>query len=53
MVVIGAVQKKNIAHGYVVTKSVNDFGVMQYLPDAKTKIMQIPATLLCYWMGAL
>jgi uncharacterized protein len=45
-------RKKTIAHGYVVTKSLDDFGIMEILSDdTKTKIMQIPATLLCYWMG--
>jgi uncharacterized protein len=44
-------QKKKIAHGYVVTKSLEDFGIMKNLPDINTKIMQIPAPLLCYWMG--
>ncbi|KTC84242.1 hypothetical protein Ldro_3048 [Legionella drozanskii LLAP-1] len=45
-------RKKTITHGYVVTKSLDDFGIMENLPDhTKAKIMQIPATLLCYWMG--
>jgi predicted AAA+ superfamily ATPase len=50
---------KRIARGYVVTKSLDDFGTMQGLPvsspDAQTtatQIMRIPAPLLCYWMGA-
>lgn len=45
-------KKKPVTHGYVVTKSLDDFGFLGELPDTKTKIMQIPATLLCYWMGA-
>jgi len=44
-------QKKQITYGYVVTKSLEDFGIMKNLPDTNAKIMQIPATLLCYWMG--
>lgn len=44
-------KKKSIAHGYVVTKSLDDFGIMKALPEIKTNIMQIPAPLLCYWMG--
>jgi predicted AAA+ superfamily ATPase len=43
-------QKKKIEYGYVVTKSLDNFGIMN-LPETKAKIMQIPATLLCYWMG--
>jgi hypothetical protein len=56
-------QAKRIARGYVVTKSLDDFGPMRGLPiivpesvpDAPTvatQIMRIPAPLLCYWMGA-
>jgi hypothetical protein len=56
-------QAKRIARGYVVTKSLDDFGPMQGLPvivpetapDAPavaTQIMRIPAPLLCYWIGA-
>ncbi len=56
-------QAKRIARGYVVTKSLDDFGAMQGLPlstaesapgatTAAAQIMRIPAPLLCYWMGA-
>lgn len=52
-------QAKRIARGYVVTKSLDDFGPMQGLPRAApgaepiaTQIMRVPAPLLCYWMGA-
>ncbi len=54
-------QAKQIARGYVVTKSLDDFGLMRGLPApaaadpgqfAITQIMRIPAPLLCYWMGA-
>lgn len=50
-------QAKRIARGYVVTKSLDDFGPMQGLPLAEaaalpTQIMRIPAPLLCYWMGS-
>ena len=48
-------EQKKIARGYVVTKSLDDFGPMTGLPDAVnavTQIMRIPAPLLCYWMGA-
>jgi hypothetical protein len=50
---------KRIARGYVVTKSLDDFGPMPNLPSSAphgqsgvTQIMRIPAPLLCYWMGA-
>lgn len=49
-------RSKHIARGYVITKSLDDFGPMRDLPTAPeavdTQIMRIPAPLLCYWMGA-
>lgn len=45
-------QQKSIDRGYVVTKSLEDFGAIRELPDTDTRIMRIPAPLLCYWMGA-
>jgi uncharacterized protein len=44
-------QSKRIERGYVVTKSLDDFGLMQGLA-AGTQVMRVPAPLLCYWMGA-
>lgn len=52
-------QQKSIDRGYVVTKSLDDFGVISQRPataDAaidtgSAQIMRIPAPLLCYWMG--
>lgn len=46
-------QQRNIRRGYVITKSLEDFGIMQQLPLDTTQIMRIPAALLCYWMGAM
>ena len=48
-------EQKSITRGYVVTKSLDDFGPMTGLPPgngAGARIMRIPAPLLCYWMGA-
>lgn len=48
-------QQKHISRGYVITKSLDDFGPLSDLPpagDSPTRIMRIPAALLCYWMGA-
>jgi len=42
---------KKIARAYVVTKALNDFGEMEKLPGADTRIMKVPAPLLCYWIG--
>ncbi len=44
-------QQKSIDRGYVVTKSLDDFGPLPALPDSSSRIMRIPAPLLCYWMG--
>ena len=52
-------EQKQISRGYVVTKSLDDFGLLAGLPTQTdeghapvTQIMRIPAPLLCYWMGA-
>jgi hypothetical protein len=48
-------EQKKIARGYVVTKSLDDFGLMTGLPqtgETACQIMRLPAPLLCYWMGA-
>ncbi|MCB1689253.1 MAG: ATP-binding protein [Halioglobus sp.] len=50
---------KRIERSYVVTKSLDDFGPLLKLPQklssggqAPSKVMRVPAPLLCYWMGA-
>jgi hypothetical protein len=47
-------EQKRIERGYVVTKPIADLGPLD-LPDAiggSTRIMRIPAPLLCWWTGA-
>lgn len=44
-------QRKSVDRGYVVTKSLDDFGTIPDLPDTDTRILRVPAPLLCYWMG--
>ncbi len=39
-------QKPSIQRGYVITKMSQDLGLLQ------EKIMRIPASLFCYWLGA-
>jgi predicted AAA+ superfamily ATPase len=41
---------KNIERGYIITKSLDDFGSFTF-PQTNTKIMRIPAPIFCYWMG--
>lgn len=43
--------KKQINRGYAVTKSVSDFGEVPTTKEHRTKLMRIPAPLLCYWLG--
>lgn len=42
---------KSISIGYVITKSLSDFGLLKETKHLNTRIMLIPAPLLCYWMG--
>ena len=44
--------QKNVKRGYIVTKSIDDFGLLEKSSN-KTQILRIPATLLCYWMGEM
>jgi predicted AAA+ superfamily ATPase len=44
-------EKKSVKHGFVITKSLSDFGLLKNTNLTHTNIMRIPATLLCYWMG--
>lgn len=46
-------QKKDIRRGYIVTKSLDDFGLQNDLPDTSVSLMRLPAPMLCYWMGKL
>jgi hypothetical protein len=43
--------EKKIARAYVVTKALGDFGEMENLPGADTRIMKGPALLLCCRIG--
>lgn len=42
--------KRRVKHGYVVTKGIQDFGVLS-VPDSDTRILKIPAALACFWLG--
>ncbi len=45
--------EKNIKRGYIVTKSLDDFGVISQKDSNSASILKIPATLLCYFMGEM
>jgi len=44
-------REKKVDHGYVVTKSATDFGPLHVAGMGSTRIMRLPAALLCYWLG--
>lgn len=45
-------EEKQMERAYVVTKALSDIGPLPDVPKAiHTKILRIPAPLLCYWMG--
>ncbi len=44
-------QEKKVSYGYVITKSLRDFGLLETPNLPNTQIMRVPALLLCYWMG--
>ena len=51
-------QAKQVARGYVVTKALDDFGLLPGVPAGAAnagapQIMRVPAPLLCYWMGRM
>ncbi len=44
-------KNKSIKQAYVITKSINDFGIHDLEGFPHLKILHIPATLLCYWLN--
>ncbi|MER2520672.1 MAG: ATP-binding protein [Bdellovibrionales bacterium] len=45
--------EKKTDRGYVITKSLDDFGLLPVDHRDAALILRIPATLLCYWMGEM
>lgn len=43
-------EEKKVDRAYIITKALDDFGESK-LTNTQTRIMRIPAPLLCYWMG--
>ncbi|MBP6985322.1 MAG: ATP-binding protein [Alphaproteobacteria bacterium] len=43
--------EKEIKHAYVITKSMDDIGPLPLKQEIATKIVKIPAALLCFWIG--
>lgn len=44
-------EQKQIESAFVVTKSLSDIGALPLPEKVKTRIMCVPAPLLCYWTG--
>lgn len=44
-------RSRNVERGYVVTRSLSDFGAIPGLDGVPARVLRVPATLLCYWMG--
>ena len=44
-------KNKSIKQAYVITKSIDDFGIHDINGFPHLKILHIPATLLCYWLN--
>lgn len=49
--IFNIIETKNITRGYIITKSLEDFGICSANDEIGSKIMKIPAALFCYWMG--
>ncbi len=47
----GFCKEKNIKRCYVVTRNIDDFGPDLVDEFAPTKLMKIPASLACFWLG--
>ena len=41
---------RKIARAYVITKKMNDFGLVP-IPGGKTAVLMIPAPLACFWLS--
>lgn len=48
---VECMKSHSLSRGYVVTKSLQDFGMLEQHGLEGAHIMRIPAPLLCYWMG--
>ena len=44
-------KERNIQRCYVITRNIDDFGPDLIDEFAPTKLMKIPASLACFWMG--
>ncbi|TXI23892.1 MAG: ATP-binding protein [Nitrosomonas sp.] len=45
--------EKSIKRGYIITKSLDDLGLLPQKEENAVPLFRIPATLLCFWMGEM
>ena len=46
-------EQRHVERAYVITKSLNDFGVLELSAKTpKVLALKIPAPLACYWLGS-
>ncbi len=48
--ILNLCSERNIEKGYVITKSMDDFGISDNFQKTKCKLLRIPAALFCYWI---
>jgi predicted AAA+ superfamily ATPase len=46
-------EQRRTDRGYVVTKSLDDFGLLPQSVEGAVPLFKLPAVLLCYWMGEM
>lgn len=44
-------EEKEIPRGYVITREISDFGVLNFPGKVQAAILKIPAPLACYWLS--
>ena len=45
------IAQKNAPRGYVLTKTLADFGILHSDMEGADRVMRIPAMLFCWWTG--
>jgi uncharacterized protein len=44
-------KERNVTKSYVITKNIENFGVLPLTGDKRIQALKIPASLACYWLG--
>jgi hypothetical protein len=43
--------ERQVERGYVITRDITDFQVLNTAPGSQSRLLKIPAALACYWLG--